>query len=146
MTSTLRKRAPHGLRVGLGEALREGIVDLKRSGYEVRLPSGGEELEAPLTEDVDLASGRIIQEALHNAAKHGVPPGPVVVAVERTEDSLDLVITNPARRDAEHPPDATGLDVIRRHAEVLGGGASFKCSEGVWLCAVTLPLRNEGNG
>lgn len=144
ITSTLRGPSSHGLRIGLDAALRQGIRDLKGSGFEVRQPvAGAEEPLGSLREEIDLASGRIVQEALHNASKHGTAPGPVVVAVERTEDSLDIAVSNPTHGVVENGAGGMGLGVIRKHASVVGGSVSFNQSGGTWTCAASLPLGED---
>lgn len=142
VTSTLRAPSHRGMQIGLDLSLRQGIRELERSGFEVRLPlSELEHSAVPLEEQIDLASGRIVQEALHNAVKHGLRPGPVAVAVERTERSLDIVVSNPTHGAVERRPDGMGLGVIRQYAQVVGGSVSFSHAEDTWTCAASLPAR-----
>lgn len=145
ITSTLRGSSARWPRIGLEAALRQGIRDLEGVGFEVRQPAawdGG--VRRPLREEIDVASGRIVQEALHNASKHGTVPGPVVVAVERTADSLDIAVSNPTHGDVENRAEGMGLGAIRKHASVVGGTASFRHSENIWTCVAFLPLGDDG--
>lgn len=141
VTSTLHGEAGAAPSVGIGKALRRGIGDLKAAGFLVRLTNHDEEESwSGIGGEVDLAAGRIIYEALHNASKHGEAPGPVVVVVEKTDSSLDFMVSNPYAETSGERAPGVGLEMIRQHAEVVGGTASFTNSGGTWACAASLPI------
>lgn len=122
--------------VTLREAVVAGTQELRRLGVKVQAS-----LEIlKLDDEVDRVAGRIMQEALHNVAKHGSRTGTCVVTVEVTPTSLDLLVTNPLDPAREGPHQGLGLKSMRSRAAALGGSISSRRVRGSWVCEVSLPL------
>ncbi len=103
--------APRGLPAV--QALVDGLGD------EARLTVEGE--PRPLPAAVELASFRIVQEAVTNALKHG--GGPADVRLAYREEGVELQIENrlPGAAPARLPGGGLGLPGMRERAEALGG-------------------------
>lgn len=126
------------------QALAQGTELIAGRGGRVQLAPGAARALAGLPDGVDQASGRIVAEALCNAARHADHDEPVVVAAERAAGQLDLLISNHV---AERPPrsrDSMGLLALRQHAEVVGGRAESSRLGDVWVCTASLPLPARG--
>lgn len=124
----------------LASALNLGRRELERLGFDVEAVV---DIQGELPREVDLTAGRIVQEALHNVAKHGSPNEPCVLAIELTDDSLDLTITNALGLRNKSNDPGLGLESIRHRAEALGGTASSKRAGDVWMCEASLPVRRS---
>lgn len=123
--------------VTLREAVVAGTQELRRQGIKVQ--ASLEILELP--DEVDRVAGRIMQEALHNVAKHGARAGTCVVTVEVTPKTLDLLVTNPLDPSRETTISGLGVKSMRSRAAALGGSISSKRIRGSWVCEVSLPLQ-----
>lgn len=124
--------------VTMRAAVVAGTQELRQMGFTVKASLQIPELPA----DVDKAAGRIIQEALHNVAKHGSKNAPCVVTVEVTPETLELVVTNAvALREESYP--GLGLTSMRYRSDALGGSFSSKRIRGSWVCEASLPLNTS---
>ncbi|MCQ4210807.1 sensor histidine kinase [Streptomyces longispororuber] len=101
---------------------------------------------------VELAAYRIVQESLTNALKHA-SAGRVTVAVERSDDRIEVRVTSPyGDRDGPRAPGSgAGLVGMRERTALLGGtfeagplGADPGGAAGdkVWRVRAVLPLEN----
>lgn len=141
--TTLRGGAPSSeVQPRFPVLLSRGLAELDRVSFEVE--TVGAELEEldRLPEDVDVVVGRIIGEALHNVVKHGDRRASCVVAVEITEDSVDLTVTNQFTN--QHGPvegASMGITMMRQHALAVGGRFEAGPAGKTWVCAASLPLQ-----
>ena len=95
------------------------ISDMRNAGMDVRLDSN----EAPtvLPARVDLASYRIVQEALTNVLKHAGPNAKAAVRLSSTGYMLDIEVTNSGSEISTLPGSGHGLVGMRERASLLGG-------------------------
>lgn len=126
--------------ITLREAVVSGTQELRRLGIKVQ--ASLEILEMP--DEVDRVGGRIMQEALHNVAKHGLRSGTCVVTVEVTPTSLDLLVTNPLDPTRGGTHQGLGLKSMKSRASSLGGSITSRRVRGSWVCEVSLPLQMSG--
>ena len=101
--------------------------------------------DAPLlTQEVSRAAYRIVEEALTNAAKHGV--GTVSLTLSASPDALTITVGNVAIEDA--PPDdrhGYGLVGMRERAASVGGTIQTR-RDGAWFwLTATLPVDGKEN-
>ncbi|MEM9133288.1 MAG: histidine kinase [Actinomycetota bacterium] len=92
------------------DQLPDLVETMRSAGLDVRWTRGGS--ARPLAPAVSLASYRIVQEALTNAAKHG--PGVVDLATGWEADRLTIRVANPL--------SATAVDHLSGAAVGTGGG------------------------
>ncbi|MFT3887682.1 MAG: hypothetical protein QM713_05920 [Arachnia sp.] len=144
ITAVLREEGETATSIGAADALAQGTEEITEHGGRAQLAPGTTSALTGLPDVLDRATGRILAEALHNAATHADLDEPVVVAAERADDRLDLVVSNRVG-DGEHPSDdAMGLTTVRQHAEVVGGRAESAAHGDVWVCTASLPLSHPG--
>jgi signal transduction histidine kinase len=106
------------------------------AGLEVRLHAAG--TPRPLSGPVDQATYRILQEALTNAARHGV--GSARVELAFAEAAVELTVTNPIRVDGPHRSGGGhGLTGMRERATLLGGGLSTERVNGAFRVRASIP-------
>jgi signal transduction histidine kinase len=140
IVGTLRDRGAEGDAVDEPPGLASFDTLVARhaaAGLEVDVESGGEPRK--LTSAVDLAAYRILQEALTNAARHGVGAARVELFFGKT--ALELTISNAAaggngasRRNGGH-----GLIGMRERALMLGGSLDAQRSNSVFSVHARLP-------
>ena len=82
---------------------------------------------------------RLVQEGLTNAIKHG--NGPVGITFRATTDEVEMVVTNPCRRDADVRRQGHGLVVARERVATAGGTFDVgpDRSGSVWRMTARLP-------
>lgn len=106
------------------------------AGLDVKLEVRG--LSRPLPPALDQAAYRILQEALTNAARHGLGNANVVVAFE--SDALELAVTNATRPVAPHTDgDGHGLVGMRERAALIGGTVETDQDNSVFSVRARLP-------
>jgi signal transduction histidine kinase len=130
-----------GIEPPLGLAGLASLVERHHSaGLDVSVAAHGP--ERPPGPAVDQAAYRILQEALTNAARHGV--GSVDVTVEYGADSVELAVSNPAR---ERGPAGAGHGLIgmRERAALLGGTFETVASNGRFSVRARLPYGGGGS-
>jgi signal transduction histidine kinase len=121
------------------DALAE-LVDRARSGGEVSLKSEGVP-PAKITEAVQLAAFRIVQESLTNSRRHAAG-APAAVTIGYGSDRLRLTVENPTVNgdDSAGRPGA-GIAGMRERAASLGGTLEAGRSDGRFRVAAELPYR-----
>jgi signal transduction histidine kinase len=94
----------------------------------------------PLSGPVDQAAYRILQEALTNASRHGAP-GPVTVAVDFCDTTVELRVTNLARPSRGTPQHGAGHGLVgmRERAALLGGNCEAARANGAFTVHARLP-------
>ncbi|MCC2592239.1 histidine kinase [Tessaracoccus sp. OS52] len=123
--------------VKLESSLKSGTHELRSLGFNVQARAA---LVGELPPVVDTAAGRILQEALHNVAKHGSAQAPCLVTVERTADALEMAVSNLPGRGGTGSGTRLGLRAMRERAATVGGTVRSKEVDGMWICEVTLPI------
>lgn len=123
--------------VRLESALRSGTHELRSLGFTVQARVA---LLDGLPEQVDTAAGRILQEALHNVAKHGSAQEPCIVDVERGADAIVMTVTNLPGRGRAESHARMGIRTMRERAAVVGGSVNAREVAGKWVCAISLPV------
>ena len=145
----VRRLRPPGIdELGLAAALEQSIEDWRR-----RMPKVCFELKAPwadtppLTEPINIAVFRLVQEALTNAARHSHPRRVEIGLLRRRRGALaaeELVLTvsnDGAACGDVHNANGLGILGMRERVEALGGQltAGFR-SEHEFLLEATMPL------
>lgn len=115
--------------------LPELVDSMRRSGLDVHWTQAGP--RPALGAAASLASYRIVQEALTNAAKHGEGSADLRTAVEG--DCLMVSITNPI---AQPSSDAAGLGLIgmSERAVTAGGTLDAGATPAGFRVSASLPL------
>jgi signal transduction histidine kinase len=133
--------------LGLEEALERLTADFTRAnGFSVHLQVTGPRLPR-LSESLEIALYRVVQEALTNASKHASPKA-VSVVVHRNPNLVRLVVEDDGRgfdiADAR-PDTQLGLMGMRERAHLVGGSMTVESSKGrgTTVC-VTIPLPGPG--
>jgi signal transduction histidine kinase len=106
------------------------------AGLSVTVDTSG--ARRPLGSAADHAAYRILQEALTNAARHGV--GTAQIELAFSEAALELTVTNPV--PATGPPDSGrghGLIGMRERASMLGGDLDARRADGVFRVRARIP-------
>lgn len=126
------------------QALAQGTELIAGRGGRIQVAPGTVQALSGLPDGVDQASGRIVAEALCNAARHADHDQPVVFAAERATGQLDLLISNHVAERTARSLDSMGLLALRQHAEVVGGRAESSRLGDVWVCTASLPVAAAG--
>jgi signal transduction histidine kinase len=117
-----------------GLAALDGLVERHRAaGLEVSVETRGRRRR--LARRADQAAYRILQEALTNAARHGI--GHAEVDIAFGESAVELTVTNPAGGDEVQ--DGYGLVGMRERAALLGGTLETATSNGHFRLRASLP-------
>jgi signal transduction histidine kinase len=111
------------------------VAGFRRAGADVRTTVEGDLAGLPNT--VGLATYRILQEALTNAAKHA-PGATSTVHLATGPDCVQLTVDTAGR-----PRRGTGLGLVgmRERAESLGGRCTAGPGGAGWLVSAELPLQ-----
>ena len=120
-----------------GLASLEALVARHReTGLEVAASESG--TPRRLGPAADQAAYRIVQEALTNAARHGM--GRAQIDVTYGDDTLDLTVTNPVPVTAPKPATrGHGLIGMRERATLLGGTLEAGHTNGIFRVRASLP-------
>lgn len=89
-----------------------------QAGLDVRLEVRG--LPAALPAALDLSAYRIVQEALTNVRKHGIP-GPADLRLDYCPDALVVEVVNPSESAAAPDGAGHGLTGLRERVDLHGG-------------------------
>jgi signal transduction histidine kinase len=110
------------------------------AGLDVRVARKG--TPRPLESAVDQAAYRILQEALTNAARHGVGDAEVELAFGQT--ALEVTITNAAPGDpTSRANGGHGLIGMRERAALLGGSVEVVRADGSFCVRARLPYGGQ---
>lgn len=127
------RRISHNLRpivldeLGLKAALRGACAAFRRSaGLSVRLDAS--RLPKSLPEEIELTLYRIVQETLHNAARHSAARRVRVVALRRG-NGIHLTVRDDGKGFVPGA-EGSGLKNIRERANFLGGRCEFDSRRG----------------
>ncbi len=118
------------------------LVDsIRRAGAEVGLVIEGGDAAAGANPAVQIATFRIIQEALSNAVRHA-PGARVEVRLHADAGAIRIRVHNAAPpRTPESHTSGYGLRGMRERAELLGGSLSAgPDADGGWTVEASLPL------
>jgi signal transduction histidine kinase len=115
------------------------IAQRSAVGLETALEISG--IERPLATAINQAVYRIAQEALTNAARHGL--GTARMSLTFGDASIDLTITNPMRGDGGLKHQGHGLIGMRERATLLGGSFSADGEDGLFRVHATIPYVGE---
>jgi signal transduction histidine kinase len=118
------------------------VDDMRTAGMDVSLFDEGAPDQLPAR--VDLASYRIVQEALTNVLKHGGADPIVEVRISRVGSMLNIEVTNRGPGHTSVPGSGQGLVGMRERAELLGG--SFEAgprSDGGFRVMARLPIERS---
>jgi signal transduction histidine kinase len=125
-----------------GLAALETLAERHRaSGLDVTVRIDGS--RRPLAQGVDQAAYRILQEALTNAARHGL--GSADVDVGFGAKAVEITVTNAARPDGAGHGGGHGIIGMRERASLLGGSLETGTSNGVFRLLARLPY-GAGDG
>jgi signal transduction histidine kinase len=137
----------HSLREGGcaegGPAMPLGLASLDtlvahhaQAGLEVTVRSSGD--RRPLAHNADQAAYRILQEALTNAARHGV--GVAEIELDFRDVVLELTVTNPVVHGAQlRSAGGHGLIGMRERAMLLGGTLEAHEENGAFRVLARIP-------
>ncbi|MGO1383905.1 MAG: sensor histidine kinase [Arachnia sp.] len=118
-------------------ALSGGYLELERLGFSVDV-TGEIGPELPMT--IAVGSGRILQEALHNVAKHGDPSVGCSVSLHRTTDAFQITVSNAPMAEPAAHGKGWGLAGMCHRAEAIGGSVDSRKVNDAWVCNIGLPL------
>jgi signal transduction histidine kinase len=123
-----------------GLAALETLVKQHRlAGLAVEVKREGRRRVLPAT--IDQASYRILQEALTNAARHGV--GSAAVRVRYDDRALELTVRNRVAPRPAHLNGGHGLIGMRERAELLGGSLAAGPARGTFTVHAVLPIEER---
>ena len=118
----------------------EALVERHRAnGLAVELRVEG---QRPLPRAVDQAAYRILQEALTNAAKHGVS-AEARVEIAYGARALAMTVTNPSGRGNAQEGAGHGLVGMRERAQLLGGRLVVERGERTFTVRAEIPYATE---
>ncbi|MQA03834.1 MAG: histidine kinase [Streptosporangiales bacterium] len=130
-TATDAVEAPAGL-----ASLDTLIARHASAGLKVNLDVSG--TPRPLSATADQAAYRILQEALTNAARHGVGPARIQLAFD--DAAVGLTITNPVRAgNAPRAGGGQGLIGMRERATLLNGTLNAERIDGAFRIHARIP-------
>lgn len=95
------------------------VADMRSAGMDVSLSN--EETPDVVPARVDLASYRIVQEALTNVLKHAGPKSEAVVRLSSEDRFLNIEVTDSGSGASTLPGSGQGLVGMRERATLLGG-------------------------
>jgi signal transduction histidine kinase len=120
----------------LGLAALETIVARHRAaGVDVTLDVRGR--SRPLAPGLDQAAYRVLQEALTNAARHGLGRADVKVAFEPND--VDITVTNTVRPGLTADVRGHGIDGMRERVALVGGTLAIDQRDGDFCVRARLP-------
>lgn len=130
---------------GIGDV--PALVDsIRRAGVDVGLSMEGADAATHASPAAQIATFRIVQEALSNAVRHA-PGTPITVRLHADAATIHLRVDNGSPSQV---PETTGtgygLRGMRERAELLGGTFSAgPDSDGGWIVTATLPFSAENS-
>jgi signal transduction histidine kinase len=119
-----------------GLAALQTLAERHRSaGHEVSIRTHG--ARRPLPPVVDQAAYRVLQEALTNAARHGV--GNAEVELSYGPSALELAVRNATRGAGGDTGAGHGIVGMRERAALLGGTLEIESRHGFFSVSAHLP-------
>jgi signal transduction histidine kinase len=116
------------------------IADQVAAGLEIVVDVSG--TPAAVGSAADQAAYRILQEALTNAARHGIGTARVEVAFD--DAAVELTVTNPVRHDGtSRHGGGHGLIGMRERATLLGGMLDAARANGTFRVRARIPNRGH---
>ena len=133
-------------KLGLIEALHELAAELTESGaLHTELHVMGEYDRLPVPVEVGLY--RIVQETLHNTAKHAGAGRALIKLSTSDREMITLRVEDDGKGfDPEEGKHGNGTGNIRARAAMLGGRAELQTAKGkgtVWQIEVPVPMTME---
>lgn len=128
---------------GLAEIPRL-VADMRDTGMDVSFSNDG--VPDALPAKVDLASYRIVQEALTNVVKHAGPAPQAEVRLSGTDQMLTIEVTDRGSGVSTLPGSGHGLVGMRERASLLGG--TFEAGprlDGGFRIMARLPLERSSS-
>ncbi|QVQ50642.1 hypothetical protein J4H86_17265 [Spiractinospora alimapuensis] len=96
----------------------------------------------PANAGAELATYRVLQEALANAARHGT--GGATASLEAVPGGIALAVRNPTRTGAADATPGTGVLGMRERATAAGGTMSAGVDDGgEWVVRAFLPVESD---
>jgi signal transduction histidine kinase len=117
------------------EALETIIARHRAAGVNVTLDVRG--ASRPLTPALDQAAYRVLQEALTNAARHGLGQADLKVAFEPHE--LEITVTNRVRPGVPAHLHGHGIAGMRERVALVGGTLAVDQTDGDFRLRASLP-------
>ncbi len=121
------------------EALETIIARHRAAGVNVTLDVRG--ASRPLTPALDQAAYRVLQEALTNAARHGL--GETDVTVAFGPDELELTVSNKVRPGVATDIRGHGISGMRERVALVGGSLAVDRTDGDFRVRARLPYRGS---
>jgi signal transduction histidine kinase len=120
----------------------DGLVEMARlAGAHLEIRVEGE--RARLSPPAQLASYRVVQEALTNAVKHA-PGRPVLLVIHYRQHAMELRVSNDRDEGAPAWPaahaDGHGLPGMRQRVAACGGRLEWGAGEGTFWVLARLPV------
>lgn len=102
------------------DRVEELVDELRRAGHRVELARSGD--VRPLAPGIELATYRILQEAVTNLARHA-PGADVVVRLHYGEEAVGVTVDNgrPSSEPVDVPGPGLGIEGMRERVRVFGG-------------------------
>jgi signal transduction histidine kinase len=136
LVRALREDGAAGVEPPPGLAALETLAEQNRaSGLDLTVTFDGPPRSLPPA--VDQAAYRILQEALTNAARHGLGNAYVELAYEA--NAVEIVVTNAASLGATADGGGHGIVGMRERASLLGGSLDASAKAGVFQVRARLP-------
>ena len=120
------------------------VTEMRSAGMDVSLVDDG--VPEALSARVDLASYRIVQEALTNVLKHAGPDAEAEVRLAARDGILTIEVTDRGSNPSTLPGSGHGLVGMRERTVMLGGG--FEAGPrpgGGFRVAARLPLESRSS-
>ena len=129
----------HGPQPGIAE-IPDLVSTVRASGLTVELSLLGDLTQLSTT--AQLAIYRIVQESLTNVLKHARNARNVKVELERSAESIDVLVTDDGTPAADRPATRPGhgLTGMDERARIFGGELVAGPARGGWSVRSTLPV------
>jgi signal transduction histidine kinase len=143
LVDSLREGGPANgdLATPLGLASLDTLIARHQAaGLEVTVDTSG--APRPLPTATDQAAYRILQEALTNAARHGL--GSAHIRLDFGDTGVEVRVTNPVPTDGSpRPGGGHGLVGMRERATLLGGNLEADRADGTFRVRAQIPYGGQ---
>ncbi|MDF1487797.1 sensor histidine kinase [Tessaracoccus caeni] len=123
--------------ITLRDAIATGVAELRRRGFEVGATMDG---AAELPEDLSLAAGAVVREALNNVLRHGVVGSRCVVAVDENDGELEISVINPFKASSAPRTEGLGIRGMQMRARLARGEVDSRGVGDSWICEARFPI------